>query len=106
MSNTESNLNPVEPEPTEIFFKKDPVSALSNVEPVVEGEQGDSDSPELHIKPEQVKSLGKVMSKRKIAKIIEEMEANIAKHDTHERKQIGGCVYCMSCNERLYQGKL
>lgn len=30
----------------------------------------------------------------------------LAEHQDHEWRQIGRCVYCQPCNERLYQGTL
>lgn len=30
----------------------------------------------------------------------------IARHDGHEKRQSGRCVYCAECGVRLYQGRL
>lgn len=38
-----------------------------------------------------------------IAKVIDEL---VNGHNDHERKQVGACVYCITCDKRLYQGKL
>ena len=38
--------------------------------------------------------------------IAELFMAQITAHDSHNRKQVGPCVYCADCNLRLYQGKL
>jgi heterodisulfide reductase subunit C len=51
------------------------------------------------------------MSKTKITKaqravIIEKLIEELQSHDEHERKQVGACVYCVTCNKRLYQGEL
>ncbi len=44
----------------------------------------------------------KLSKKEVVAKFLEQLTA----HDSHDKKQIGPCVYCVTCNERLYQGKL
>jgi hypothetical protein len=46
------------------------------------------------------------LTKAEAAKILEEIMHRFSKHATHNKKQVGPCVYCIDCNERLYQGKL
>ena len=37
---------------------------------------------------------------------IEAMFAEIARHDDHTWEQVGRCVYCDDCGQRLYQGRI
>jgi hypothetical protein len=37
---------------------------------------------------------------------IENLFTEIAGHDNHAWQQVGRCVYCHDCNQRLYQGKI
>lgn len=39
-------------------------------------------------------------------KAVEAMFAKIAKHDDHCWEQVGRCVYCVDCQQRLYQGTI
>jgi len=48
--------------------------------------------------PEEVKAA--------LEKVIDGVFDNIAKHNEHAWKQIGRCVYCDDCGERLYQGRI
>ena len=46
-------------------------------------------------------------SKKDRAKVIEKILSDMfTKHKDHKKKQVGRCVYCVDCGERLYQGKL
>jgi hypothetical protein len=38
--------------------------------------------------------------------ILESISATLDKHLDHKWKQVGRCVYCHDCGERLYQGQL
>jgi hypothetical protein len=40
------------------------------------------------------------------AEAVNAMFAEIARHDDHAWQQIGRCVYCHDCQERLYQGRI
>ena len=37
---------------------------------------------------------------------VQAMWDEIARHDDHEWEQIGRCVYCADCSQRLYQGTI
>jgi hypothetical protein len=39
-------------------------------------------------------------------RLVEAMFAGIAKHDDHCWEQVGRCVYCVDCGQRLYQGRI
>jgi hypothetical protein len=40
------------------------------------------------------------------AAAVNAMFEEIARHEDHAWQQIGRCVYCMDCGERLYQGRI
>lgn len=44
--------------------------------------------------------------KATVAAVIEAMFAEIARHDDHTWQQIGRCVHCCDCQQRLYQGTI
>lgn len=46
------------------------------------------------------------LTKFQKVKLAEQLMAEINAHDTHKRKQVGSCVYCVDCDKRLYQGTL
>lgn len=48
----------------------------------------------------------KLTRKERLERIAKIMDEVLNGHNEHERKQIGGCVYCLTCNKRLYQGTL
>lgn len=41
-----------------------------------------------------------------VHKVLEALQAALAQHDEHAWKQVGRCVYCDDCGERLYQGTI
>jgi hypothetical protein len=41
-----------------------------------------------------------------VGEILEAIAAQIKSHDDHTWTQIGRCVYCSDCNQRLYQGTI
>lgn len=45
------------------------------------------------------------MTKEEKKKVIESMIAELTKHDDHQKKQVGPCIYC-GCGVRLGQGTL
>lgn len=46
------------------------------------------------------------MSDSEIDEAIKAMFAEIARHDEHCWQQVGRCVYCADCSQRLYQGRI
>lgn len=46
------------------------------------------------------------MTKEEKDKYVEKVLAELASHDEHEKKQVGPCIYCTTCNVRLGQGTL
>lgn len=46
------------------------------------------------------------VTKQEAEEIFKKLVEQLNGHDTHERKQVGRCVYCVTCNVKLYQGTL
>lgn len=45
------------------------------------------------------------MSREAVAAVTALFE-EIARHEDHTWEQVGRCVYCVDCNQRLYQGRV
>jgi hypothetical protein len=46
------------------------------------------------------------MDEATIRKALEDWSAGLEIHEAHTWKQVGRCVYCADCGDRLYQGYL
>lgn len=50
--------------------------------------------------------MGAVTDQDAIRKALEDWSARLEIHEAHTWRQVGRCVYCDDCGERLYQGYL